>query len=90
MTLPLIAPTTFFLLIAEIMSSFRIFDHIQFLTEGGPGNSSSVLVYHLYRMSFRYYRFGYGSSVALVLFAVIFVITYFYWRSRTRWSEAAL
>jgi len=89
-TLPLIAPTTFFLLIVEIMSSFRVFDQIQFLTQGGPGNSSSVLVYHLYRMSFRYYRFGYGSSIALIMFVLIFVITYFYWQSRKRWSEITL
>jgi multiple sugar transport system permease protein len=87
-TLPMITPTIFFLLIAEIMASFRVFDQIQYLTEGGPGNSTSVLVYYLYRVSFKYYRFGYGYTISVILFAIIFFITYFYWRGRKRWVES--
>jgi multiple sugar transport system permease protein len=87
-TLPMITPTVFFLLIAEIMASFRIFDQIQYLTEGGPGISTSVLVYYLYRVSFKYYRFGYGYTISLILFAIVFGITYFYWKGRKRWVES--
>ena len=88
-TIPMITPTLFFLLIAEIMASFRLFDQIQYLTEGGPGNSTSVLVYYLYKVSFKYYRFGYGYTISLVLFAIVFVITYFYWKGRNRWVHEA-
>ncbi len=87
-TIPMITPTLFFLLITEIMASFRLFDQIQYLTEGGPGNSTSVLVYYLYKVSFKYYRFGYGYTISLVLFALIFVITWFYWKGRDRWVHS--
>jgi multiple sugar transport system permease protein len=84
-TIPLITPTTFFLLIAEVMGSFRVFDQIQVLTEGGPGNATSVLVYYLYRVSFRYYKIGYGSAIATVLFIIIFIITYLQWKGKDKW-----
>lgn len=84
-TIPLITPTTFYLLIAEVMGSFRVFDQIQVLTEGGPGNATSVLVYYLYRVSFRYYKIGYGSAIATILFIAIFVITYLQWKGKDKW-----
>lgn len=84
-TIPLITPTTFFLLIAEVMGSFRVFDQIQVLTEGGPGNATSVLVYYLYRVSFRYYKIGYGSTIATILFIIIFIITYLQWKGKDKW-----
>lgn len=84
-TIPMITPTTFFLLITGIIASFKVFDPIQVLTQGGPGSSSSVLVFYLYKVSFQYYKVGYGSAIAMILFAVIFVITYFQWRGQKKW-----
>ncbi len=88
-TLPMVTPTLFFLLITEIMSTFRVFDQIQVLTEGGPGNATSVLVYYLYEVSFRYYKIGYGSAITMILFAVIFFITFVQWKSRDKWVKEA-
>lgn len=85
-TLPMIRPTMFFLIITEIMSTFRVFDQIQVLTEGGPGNATSVLVYYLYKISFRYYKIGYGSAITIALFIIIFLITFLQWKGRDKWT----
>jgi len=86
-TLPIITPTLFFLMITEIMSTFRVFDQIQVLTEGGPGNATSVLVYYLYKLSFRYNKIGYGSAMTVMLFVIIFAITFAQWKGRNKWVE---
>jgi multiple sugar transport system permease protein len=88
-TLPMITPTLFFLMITEIMSTFRVFDQIQVLTEGGPGNATSVLVYYLYKVTFRYNKIGYGSAITIILFIVIFIITFLQWQGRKKWVEEA-
>lgn len=84
-TVPMVTPTTFFLSVTGIISSFKIFDAIQILTQGGPGNSSSVLVYYLYKVSFQQYKFGYGAAISIVLFAVVFVITAIQWKGQKSW-----
>jgi multiple sugar transport system permease protein len=84
-TLPLISPATFFLLITRIIASFEVFSPINILTAGGPGKSSSVLVYELYEQAFRFYRMGYGSAIAWVLFALIFLVTILQWIGQKKW-----
>ncbi|MDF2651201.1 MAG: sugar transporter permease [Paenibacillus sp.] len=84
-TLPLISPATFFLLITRIIASFEVFGPINIMTAGGPGKSSSVLVYELYEQAFRFYRMGYGSAIAWVLFALIFAITILQWVGQKKW-----
>lgn len=84
-TVPMVTPTTFFLSVTGIISSFKIFDTIQILTQGGPGNSSSVLVYYLYKVSFQQYKFGYGAAISMILFLVVFVITAIQWKGQKSW-----
>lgn len=84
-TLPMITPTTFFLSITGIIASFKVFDAIQVLTEGGPGNSTSVLVYYMYKTSFEQYHFGYGAAISMFLFLVVFVITAVQWKGQKSW-----
>lgn len=84
-TIPMVTPTTFFLMITGIIGSFKVFDPIQVMTGGGPGSSSSVLVFYLYKVSFVYYKMGYGSAIAMVLFVMIFIITYFQWQGQKKW-----
>lgn len=79
-TWPSIAPTTFFLTTMGIIGSFKAFDQIAITTQGGPGTSSSVLVYYMYTSAFKYYKMGYASSMAWVLFIVIFAVTLIQWR----------
>lgn len=84
-TFPLISPTTFFLVITSVISSFKIFDLVSVMTQGGPLNSSNVLVYYLYQTGFKFFKMGYASSIAIVFFFVVLVITIFQERLSKRW-----
>ncbi|AWV32507.1 MULTISPECIES: sugar ABC transporter permease [Paenibacillus] len=81
-TVPMLRPTTFFLLITMLIGSFKVFDIIAFLTEGGPNNSSTVLVFRIYEEGFKYYNMGYASAISWLLFAVIGLITAATWKMR--------
>ncbi|MCC6396920.1 MAG: sugar ABC transporter permease [Bacteroidetes bacterium] len=74
-TLPLLSPTTFFILVMSIISSFQVFDTVYVLTSGGPLGSTKVLVFYLYENAFKYFEMGYASAVAYLLFAIVFVLT---------------
>lgn len=74
-TLPLLAPTLFFVLIMLIINSFQIFDIVYIMTEGGPGRATNILVYRIYIEAFKNYRFGYASSISMILFLMILAIT---------------
>jgi len=78
-TLPLLGPTNFFLLITLIISSFKVFDIIKFLTQGGPNQASTVLVYRIYEEGFQNFRMGYASAISIVLFLIVVVITSITW-----------
>lgn len=81
-TVPMLRPTTFFLLITTLIGSFKVFDVIAFLTEGGPNNSSTVLVFRIYEEGFKYYNMGYASAISWLLFAIIGLITAVTWKFR--------
>jgi multiple sugar transport system permease protein len=74
-TLPLLAPTTLFVLVLSIIASFQVFDIVFVLTRGGPLGATKVLVYYLYEHAFKFFDMGYASAVAYALFAVLFVLT---------------
>ncbi|TBL79354.1 carbohydrate ABC transporter permease [Paenibacillus thalictri] len=84
-TIPLLSPTTFFLFITRIIQSFEVFGPVNIMTQGGPGDSTSVLVHYIYVVSFQFYKFGYGSAIAWVLFLIIFLITLIQWRQQKKW-----
>lgn len=73
--LPLLSPTLFFLAVVSVISSFQSFGQINILTHGGPMNGTSVLVFSIYQEAFENFRFGSGSAQALVLFAIIVLLT---------------
>ena len=73
--LPLLGPTTFFLLITTLLASLQSFDLIHAMTQGGPLGSTTTLMYQIYQESFVNGRAGYASAVATVLFIVLLVIT---------------
>lgn len=83
-TIPLLGPTLSFLFITMIMSSFKVFDLIAFLTNGGPNNSSTVLVYLIYEEGFRNFRMGYASAISWVLFILVGVITLITWKFQNK------
>ena len=74
-TLPLLKPTTFFLLITGIIGSFQVFSSVYVITGGGPRGSTDVAVHRIYLRAFESFDMGYASALAWVLFAVIFVFT---------------
>jgi ABC-type sugar transport system permease subunit len=84
-TVPLVGPSTFFLLIMNVIASFQVFDLIFVLTGGGPGYSTSVLVTYAYRNAFQIREQGYGAAIGIVLLLLTLAFTYVQWRtSRTR------
>lgn len=74
-TMPLLAPTTFFVLTMSIINSFQVFDTVMMMTGGGPGRATSVLVHYLYQNAFKYFRMGYASALAYILFFMVLIIT---------------
>jgi multiple sugar transport system permease protein len=74
-TLPLLTPTTTFILIYNSILSFQVFDQIFVLTGGGPAYATTVVVLELYQQAFLKYRFGYASAMAMVLFIFLLSIT---------------
>lgn len=78
-TLPQLKPTTFFLTVTGIISSFKVFGQINVMTHGGPGSSTYTLVYYIYKSAFTYYEMGYASAVAMVLFAILLCVTLHQW-----------
>ncbi len=84
-TFPLLGPSTFFLLVMNVIYSFHVFDIVFVLTEGGPGRSTSVLVTYAYETGFRTRDQGYAAAIGIVLLVVTLVFTAVQWRlSRTR------
>jgi len=75
-TLPLLKPTTLFALIIGIINSFEVFVPVYLMTNGGPGYSSMVMVMAIYRAAFQQYQMGYASAMAVVLFLLIFAISF--------------
>lgn len=84
-TLPLISPTILLVSIITIVGSLEVFAQIDVLTGGGPGNSTTVLVYYLYQQAFRFNDFGYASAIAVLLFVIVLALTLLQWQSRKRW-----
>jgi multiple sugar transport system permease protein len=83
-SIPLVSPTTFFLAITGIISSFKVFDLISVLTQGGPGTSTTVLAYYIYKSAFQYHNMGYASAMSWVIFVVIFMITIIQWKGQKK------
>jgi ABC-type sugar transport system permease subunit len=74
-TLPLLRPTTLFVVVVSVILSFQVFALVYVMTSGGPAGATSVVVFYLYQQAFTYFRMGYASAVGYVLFGVIFVLT---------------
>lgn len=86
-TLPLMTPSIFFTLVLGMIGTFQIFAQIFVLTDGmgGPQNSTLVYMIYLYRNGFNFFRMGYASAMAWVLFILILVLTWLQFRTASRW-----
>jgi multiple sugar transport system permease protein len=83
-TLPMLTPVIFFNMITGIIGSFQMFEKAFIMTGGGPANATLMYVLYLYNQAFLWFRMGYGSALAWVLFAILFGFTYIIFR-RSAW-----
>lgn len=74
-TLPLMTPSLFFVLVTQIIAHIQVFGQSYLITGGGPGRESYTSIFYLYQTAWRYYRMGYGSSIAVSLAVIILAIT---------------
>lgn len=86
-TIPMLTPTTFFVLIMLTIQCFKVFDLVYVMTGGGPGNATKTLVNYIYEKAFVVYEFGPASAGAICLFAVVLVITLIQFSGESKWSK---
>ena len=86
-TIPMLKPTTFFVIIMMTIQCFKVFDLIYVMTGGGPGRSTNVLVNHIYNAAFVDFKFGYASASPLVLFAIVLVVTLVQFQGEKKFTD---
>jgi multiple sugar transport system permease protein len=84
-TVPMISPTILLTSIITVVGSLQVFAQIAVLTQGGPGTSTTVLVYYLYQQAFQFHHFGYGATLSVLLFGIVLVLTVVQWQLRRKW-----
>ena len=84
-TLPLLSPTTFFVLVMSIISSFQVFDQAFVMTGGGPAKASYTMVFHIYQLAFVNFTFGASAAAAVMLFVIILIFTLCQMYLQRRW-----
>jgi multiple sugar transport system permease protein len=89
-TLPLISPSLYFGIVLTVITSFQVFIQAYVLTAGGPGTSSTTLVFWLFQKAFDDYALGYASAIAWVLFAIVIIFTIVQMRLQRRWVHYEL
>jgi multiple sugar transport system permease protein len=88
-TLPLLSPASFFVLIISLINSFQVFDQVWVMTNGGPAGASSVVVEQIVKHAFRYGQMGYAAAMSWILFAAILAVTLIQFRVQRRWVTYA-
>jgi multiple sugar transport system permease protein len=84
-TLPLVSPTTFFVVVNGLIGSWQVFDQVYILTRGGPELATTTVVYLIYSNGFVWYKTGYASAMAYALFLIILLFTFIQFRLQHRW-----
>jgi multiple sugar transport system permease protein len=84
-TLPMLSPTTFFILVITLINAFQVFEQTYVLTKGGPANSTLTLSYYIYQNAFQFFQMGKAAAVSYVLFALIFLVTLVQFKVQKRW-----
>ncbi len=84
-SLPLLSPTTFFLIVTGIIASFKVFTAVAVMTQGGPLDSTQVFTYYIYQQGFMFFRAGYGAAASTVFFVLLLILTLAQLRLQRRW-----
>ncbi len=77
-TLPMLSPTLFFVLIMNLINAAKAFDTISIMTQGGPVNATNTLVFYIYQRAFSYMQIGRAAAGGVVLFIILMILTIFY------------
>lgn len=84
-TLPLLTPSIFYVVIVAMINSFQLFPQVMIMTGGGPNGATQVMVERIYQYGFRYYRMGYASAFSWILFVIIMIFTAIQMKGQKRW-----
>ena len=84
-TVPLLSPTTFMLLILSIINSFKVFEQSYIMTKGGPAHATMTMVLYIYSNAFVWLKMGYASAMAYILAIIILVLTVIQLRLQKKW-----
>jgi multiple sugar transport system permease protein len=84
-TLPMLSPSTFFVIVLSLINGFQVFDQVYVMTGGGPNNASQVVVQQVYDLTFRYGQAGMASALSWLLFFVILIVTLIQFYGQRRW-----
>ncbi len=88
-TLPLLSPTSFFVVIISLINGFQVFDQVYVMTGGGPAGATTVVVEQVFTNAFRYGQMGYAAAMSWVLFVIILAVTLGQFRMQRRWVTYA-
>lgn len=86
-TFPMLTPSTFFVFIMLTINSFKVFDLVYVMTEGGPGTATTVLVKYIYDQSFIAWNYGKASAASMILFLIVGVVTIIQFRAEKKWTS---
>ena len=84
-TLPMLTPALFFVVVTSLIGAFQSFDQFYVLTEGGPAHATTPLTLYIFQNAFSFFKMGYGAALAAVLFVIILIITIIQWQLAQRW-----
>lgn len=84
-TLPLLTPSLFFVIVISLINGFQLFDQVMVMTNGGPAGSTSTLVQQIYGNAFQNYKMGFASAQSWILFIIIFIVTIIQQQLQKRW-----
>ncbi|MHB0878747.1 MAG: carbohydrate ABC transporter permease, partial [Anaerolineae bacterium] len=84
-TMPMVTPAFLFSLLTGLIGAFQVFTTAWIMTQGGPLKSTEFYVFYLYQNGFRFFRMGYASSMAWILFVIVLIVSIITFRSSARW-----
>lgn len=88
-TLPLLSPQVFFVVVISLINGFQVFDQVFVMTGGGPNHATEVVVQQIYDLTFRYGRAGDAAALSWLLFLVVLAVTFVQMRAQRRWVTHA-
>lgn len=84
-TLPMLSPALFFVVVTSLIGAFQAFDQFFVLTQGGPADATTPLTLYIFNNAFKFFKMGYGAALAAALFVIILIITVIQWQLAKRW-----